>query len=165
MEKEIILAELTKNCSGNNEKLLELMEAYELAKLGYEVQEEQISDIYNRILQTHEFFAKMDAKRVGFSKGDRITDESGMFLLSDKDFEKLMELSSPVLVRANICDENGYYVTDWLKIEIKAKDELVNFIILNIVPSQMRPLFWKSRNSVVFQDKLINILQSSLKAA
>lgn len=165
MEKEMLLSELTKNCNGNNEKLMELMKTYELAKLGGDVQQQQINDIYNRILETHEFFAKTDAKRLGISKGDRITTEEFMFLLSDKDFGKLMELSHPVLVKEKICDEKGYYITNWNTIELNAMNELVDFIILNIVPSQMRPLFWKSRRSVVFEHKLISALQGCTKAA
>lgn len=165
MEKEILLAELTKNCIGNNKKLLELMKAYELAKLGGEVQEQQIKDIYNKILETNEFFAKMDAKRIGISKGDRITDESRMFLLSDKDFGRLMELSSPILVSQQICDKNGYYVTNWFKIECNSRRELVDFIIAELVPAPMRAKFTEGRYSVLFENKLIDAFKPFAKNA
>lgn len=167
MEKEMLLAELTKNCKKNNQKLMELMKSYELAKLGNEVQEQQIEDIYNRVLSENVFLAEKEISRgeVIIRKGDRITSDKYSFLLSDEDFDKFQKLSLPYLVSEKITDESSRYITNWHTIELQAMNDLVEFIILNIVPASMRDKFWEARHSVVFEHKLIDALQSCVKAA
>ena len=163
MEKEILLAELMKNCNGKKEKLMELMETLELAELGREVQNQQEKDIYNRVLSENEFFANDNFARAGVNVGDRITDESFMFMLSDKDFSKVSKLAHPLFVEQKICDEKGYYITNWSSIVVKAKNELVKFLIDEVVPKSFKELFMSNINSVVFQDKLINAFKNSIK--
>lgn len=162
--KKQMCAELESNCTENNERLLELMKTYELAKLGNEVQRQAFNDIYNEVLAKNEFYCnKGDFERVGVKKGDRITDEGNMWTLDDEDFNKVMALALPLQVERGLTDEKGYYITNWLTIEIGAKNELVNFIIDNILPKSLREGFEKARTSIVYQDKLLDIIYKQFK--
>ena len=157
-------AELESNCTEKKERLLELMKTYELAKLGNEVQRQAFNDIYNEVLAKNEFYCKSDEyERVGVKKGDRITDEKEMWTLDDEDFNKVMELSHPLDVERGLTDDKGYYITNWLTIEIGAKNELVNFIIDNILPESLREGFEKARTNIVYQDKLLDIIYKQFK--
>ena len=157
-------AELESNCTKNNERLLELMMTYELAKLGNEVQRQAFNDIYNEVLAKNEFYCKSgEYERVGVKKGDRITDAKDMWTLEECDFQKVMELSHPLEVERRLTDDKGYYITNWLTIEIGAKNELVNFIIDNILPKSLREGFEKARTSIVYQDKLLDIIYKQFK--
>ena len=49
MEKEIMIAELSANIKEDRNELLDLMQAYDLAKLGRKQQEEASENIYNSI--------------------------------------------------------------------------------------------------------------------
>jgi hypothetical protein len=157
-------AELESNCTKNNERLLELMKTYELAKLGNEVQIQAFNDIHNEVLAKNEFYCKSgEYERVGVKKGDRITDAKGMWTLEECDFNKVMELALPLQVERGLTDDKGYYITNWLTIVIGAKNELVNFIIDNILPKSLREGFEKARTSIVYQDKLLDIIYKQFK--
>lgn len=169
MEKELLLAELTKNCEGKKERLFELMKSYELAELGRDVQRQHFKDIENKVLQENEFFCGRDGltKRCDEqpSFGERITDEKWSFLLSDEDFDRLQKMMQPLSVEAGLTDEKGYYITNWDMIACDARCELVDYIIDEIVPGDFRELFGQNRASIVFQEKLINAFKSSIKPA
>lgn len=157
-------AELERNCTENKERLLELMKTYDLAKLGNEVQRQEFKDIYNEVLAKNEFYCKNgDFERVGVKKGDRITDEKNLWTLDDDDFHKVMELALPLQVEQGLTDDKGYYITNWLTIELDAKRELVDFIIDNILPKSLREGFEKARTSIVYQDKLLDIIYKQFK--
>lgn len=157
-------AELESNCTENKERLLELMKTYDLAKLGHEVQRQEFDDIYNEVLAKNDFYCKSDEyERVGIKKGDRITDEKNLWTLDDDDFHKVMELALPLQVEQGLTDDKGFYITNWLTIEIGAKNELVNFIIDNILPKSLREGFEKARTSIVYQDKLLDIIYKQFK--
>lgn len=160
MEKTILTAELKKNCETNKEKLSELLKVYDLTVLGYQVQEQRCKDVYNKVLSENEFFASRDVARTEIQVGERITDEKFDFLLSDEDFERLVSLARPVFVAEGITDENGYFIEDWVTRKVSARKELVEFIIQNIVPSEMREKFWEVRHNIVQTDKLISIMRS-----
>lgn len=167
MDESKLIEELKENCESNREKLAELLKTYELAVLGYDVQEQRIKDICNQILAEHEFFAaKNIGLRIGVGPGERITDEENSFLMSDEDFKRYNEeLCTSYLCKAGITDENGYYITNWLEIKTDARSDLVDFIIDCLVPTPMRDIFSRNRRNVIVCDKLINILKSSFKAA
>lgn len=166
MEENILLAELTKNCDGKKEKLLELLKAFDLANLGYDIQEQMCKDVHNRVLAEHEFFCDKEFSRdTGIKAGDRITDEEYLFLLSDEDFDRVMELSLPIMVAEKITDDGGYFLEDWGKIRCDARCTLVDFLIGEIVPASFRELFGKSRSNIVFQEKLINAFKNCVKKA
>lgn len=157
-------AELERNCTANKVKLLDLMKCYDLAKLGNEVQRQEFKDIYNEVLAANEFFCKSDEfERIGIKKGDRITDGGNLWTLDEDDFNKVMELALPLQVERGLTDDKGYYITNWLTIEIGAKNELVNFIIDNILPKSLREGFEKARTSIVYQDKLLDIIYKQFK--
>lgn len=162
MEEKILLAELTKNCGEKKAKVLELFEALELAELGYKLQDERCKDIHNRVLAEHEFLCDKEfARDTGFNVGDRITDDEFLFLLSDEDFDRVMKLSRPIEVAEKITDEDGYFLENWGKIRCDARCELVEYIILEIVPEALRPIFWENRINYTFQEKLIKITKDA----
>jgi hypothetical protein len=160
MEEIRLTAELKKNCETNREKLSELMKVYDLAALGYDMQEQRCKDIYNKVLSENEFYAERDCGRCEIKVGERITDEKFDFLLSDEDFERLETLAHPIFVAEGITDEKGYFIENWVTIKISARKDLVEFIIQNIVPFEMRETFWEARQSIVQTDKLISIMRS-----
>lgn len=160
MEKTILTAELKKNCEKNQKKLSELLKVYDLTVLGYQVQEQRCKDVYNKVLSENEFYAKRDCGRCEIKVGDRITDEKFDFLLSDEDFDRLQTLARPIFVAEGITDENGYFIENWVTKKVSARKELVEFIIQNIVPSEMREKFWEARQNITQTDKLISIMRS-----
>jgi len=169
MDEVKLLAELTKNCEGKKERLLELLKAFDLAELGRDVQRQQFKDIEKKVLKENEFFCGRDGltKRCDEqpSFGERITDEKWSFLLSDEDFDRLQKMMQPLYVEAGLTDEKGYYITNWDMIACDARCELVDFIIDEIVPENFRKLFGQNRVSIVFQEKLINAFKNSIKTA
>ena len=165
MEEKILLAELTKNCGEKEEKLMDLLEAIDLAKLGYDLQDQHSKDIHNRVLRENEFFCDKEFSHdTGFKVGDRITDEDYLFLLSDEDFDKVMELSRPICVEEKLTDEKGYFLEDWSGICRKAREELVSFLVYEIIPETLRIHFKSCLWNVVHSDKLINAFKNSLAA-
>lgn len=160
MEKTILTAELKKNCETNREKLSELLKVYDLTVLGYQVQEQRCKDVYNKVLSENEFYASRDIERTEIKVGERITDEKFDFLLSDEDFDRLQTLARPIFVAEGITDENDYFIEDWVTKKVSARKELVEFIIQNIVPSEMRETFWEAKHNIVQMDKLINLMRS-----
>ena len=166
MDEKNLLAELTKNCNGKKEKVLELLKAFDLAELGYDVQDQQCKDVYNRVLSENVFLCAREFSRdTGYKIGDRITDEAFDFLLSDEDFQRLQQMALPYMVEEKITDENFYYLTDWATICMETRNNLVNYLIDEIVPKPLREVFESQRSSIVFQDKLINAFKSCLKPA
>jgi len=160
MEEIRLTAELKKNCETNREKLSKLMKVYDLCILGYDIQEQRCKDVYNKVLSENEFYAKRDCGRCEVKIGERITDEKFDFLLSDEDFDRLNALAIPIFVAEGVTDENGYFVENWVTKKVHARKELVEFIIQNIVPNEMREKFWEVRRNIVQTDKLISIMRS-----
>lgn len=160
MKKTTLTAEFKKNCETNREKLSELLKVYDLTVLGYQVQEQHSNDVYNKVLSENEFYAKRDCGRCEIKIGERITDEKFDSLLSDEDFDRLQALAIPIFVAEGITDENGYFIENWVTKMVSAREELVEFIIQNIVPNVMRVKFWEVRHNIVQTDKLIDIMRS-----
>lgn len=165
MEENVLLAELTKNCEGKKEKLFDLLKAYELACIGYDLQEQRCKDVHNRVLRENEFFCVRDFSRdTGFNVGDRITDDEYLFLLSDEDFDKVMKLARPILVEEKITDENGYFLEDWGGMRGDSWRELVYFIVDEIIPISLRHNFETCKRSIVQGNKLIDAFKKSIAA-
>ncbi len=160
MEKIKNTSELKRNLEVNREKLLELMKAYDLAVLGYQVQEQRCNDIYDKVLSEHEFYASIDFARAGINIGDRITEEKFDFLLSDEDFDRLTTLAAPIFLEECITDENGYFMEDWVSTKVSTMNALADFIIDDILPTDMREEFKQVRRHVVYEEKLINLMRS-----
>lgn len=150
------------NCETNAQQLNKLFKTFDLAKLGYEMEKAHINDLYNEVLKEHTFYASKDCERLGKKAGERIEDEQDAFLMSKSDFEKFLALTTPKLAEAGITDSKGYYITNWLTIKVEAKKELVDFIIDNIVPKELREQFEGARRNVVYQDKLLDIIRPTL---
>ena len=166
MEEKILLAELTKNCEEKRKKMMELLETFDLACLGYDLQDQHSKDIHNRVLRENEFFCDKEFSRdTGFKIGDRITDEEYLFLLSDEDFDKVMKLAHPICVEEKLTDENGYFLENWSEICRKAREELVSFLVYEIIPESLRHNFSSCLWNIIKSDKLIDAFRNSLKAA
>ncbi len=159
------IAELETNCKTNIDQLRELFKAYELAKIGCEMQEQQIKDIENTVLNDNYFYANEGCERANINAGERITDETFSFLLSDGDFDKFQEMKLPLLAKEGITNEKGYYITNWLTIKGDAYRFLVNYIIDNIIPEEFRAAFERARLNITYTDKLINIIRPIVIAA
>ena len=155
MEQEKMLSELIQNRCKNVDKLRELLEAYDLADIGDKMQGQRVREIYNRVLRENEFLAVRDSLCSNIKIGDRITDEKQDFLMSEEDFERMLDLAQPILFAEKITDEKGYYINDWASKRNKTWVELVNFIIQKILPSPFSETFWENRFNVPKMDKLI----------
>jgi len=166
MEKNFLLAELKKNCGEKKEKLINLLETFDLAELGRKIDDEREKEISNRVLAENEFFCCKEYSRdTGFKAGERITDEEFTFLLSESDFQKYLELRRPLLVAEKLCDENGYYLVNWGRITCDARNELASFIIEEIVPKSLAGIFRKNSWNIVMQEKLIKITKQAFGIA
>ena len=169
MEEKILLAELTKNCGEKKEKLMDLLKAFDLAELGSEMQRQQFKDIENKVLKENVFLCGRPEMKVRCDDqpifGERITDEKWSFLLSDDDFDRLQSLMLPLYVEANLTDEKGYYVTNWDMIACKARNELVSFIVEEIIPKGIAEIFRRNIHSIVMQEKLIKITKEAFGVA
>jgi len=157
-----MLKELTANMNEHGQKCIELLMAYELACLGYDLQWQRSKDAMTRVLQEHEFYADMDCDRCGVKAGDRVMDEDTAWLLSKEDFERVQELQHPILVAEGITDENGYYIEKWADIRCDARRELVDALI-ETLPAALRPVFDRNKWNVVQMDKLIKLFKNNLK--
>lgn len=153
-----LTAELLENCEANLSPLKNAMKVYELAQLGYDLQEQRSKEIYTKILSENEFFAFEDCHELGIRKGDRIIDDKYDYLLSEEDFQKLLKLARPLHVEYGITNKDGIYLVNYSKIKVEAMNSLVDFIIQNILPQPMRQEFWPVRRNVVREKQLISII-------
>lgn len=160
-----LLQELKINCKGKQKRVVELLQVFDLANLGYDMQESMIADVYNRVLKENVFLCTREVKRFRSKIGKRITDEKDMFLLSDEDFEKVLQLAEPIMVAEHITDENGYFINNWTKKRSNARKELVEYLLTEIVPVSMREKLSACRWNIVYSDKLINAFRSSISPA
>jgi hypothetical protein len=155
--------ELKANCEQHREKLMNLKKEYELAKLGLEMYEQQEKEIDNKVLAENVFTAEMDVPDMNIKKGDRITCEEETFLMSDADFQRYQELTTKGTAAAGLTTEDGYYITNWHIISVKAKQALINFLLDYIVPAPMRGQMEGCRTRVVYQDKLLAAFDKCIK--
>ena len=166
METKEMTAEFTANVKANIQQLAELFKAYDLAILGYKMQNEREKECYNEALAATPFYAAKgcERSRLQVKAGERITREFCTFLLSKEDLDRLYELTAPILEREGIANAEGNYVTDWLDIIGDARRALVNFIIDTILPDGMREQFSAVRLNIVKTDKLLDIVRPIVAA-
>lgn len=112
METKEMTAAFTANVKSNTQQLADLFKAYDLAKLGYKMQEEREKECYNEVLASTPFYTAEDSKRCGIKAGERVTKEFYTFLLSKEDFNRLLNLTTPILEREGIINAEENYVTD-----------------------------------------------------
>lgn len=145
---------------------MELYKQYELAKLGHDMDQQRERDIYNSVLASNVFVASENCEGRGITikKGDRITDDLYSFLLSESDFKRYLNLAQDIFVKEGITTTDGTIIVNWSMIEVKAKRELVSYLINSCVPAVFRPQFDQNKHSVVFQDKLIAAFKKSIHA-
>lgn len=166
METKEMTAVFTANVKANIQQLADLFKAYDLAELGYKMQEEQSKQCYTEALQAGDYRAAegYNMRGVNINEGDLVTDEKYSWLLSDVDFGRLQTAALRLLVRDGVTDERGYYITDWLGIKGDARRALVNFIIDTILPDGMREQFSAVRLNIVQTDKLLDIVRPIVAA-
>lgn len=164
METKEMTAEFTANAKANIGRLAELFKCYDAAKSHYNAQRQREKECYDKALNMAEFCASEDCERASIKKGDRITDQNYIFLLSKADFNRLLELAAPILRRAGITDGRGYYITNWLMFQGDARRELVNFIIDELLPEPMKSQFDAVRFNIVQTDKLLDIVRPIVAA-
>lgn len=165
MEEQRLLSVLKENCKANEKTLIEMMKVLDLTILGDEIQEQQFKDIYNRVLSENTFVCAKEFKReTGFKVGDRILDESMMFLLSEEDFDKVGELALPYFVEEKLTDESGRYITNWSMKVVEEKNNVFAFICKKILPKELGDFFYERRWNIVVQDKVINATRKSIVA-
>lgn len=134
-----------------------LFKNYETTTLGYDLYEVRINDIYNEVLKKEAFFAAEYYPAKGVKKGDRITDETFTFLLSDEDFDHLQELVTKRLQEEGMCNEQGCDIVPWVTLRNDARNALLDFIIAHIVPANTREVFAKNRSNYTVMEKLISL--------
>lgn len=159
------MAEFADNVKANFTQLQELFKAYDLAKLGYDMQEQECKDAHNRVLAANEFFAAEDCPRAGIKAGDRVTDEMGSFCLSEDDWERYMKLCTAETFKAGITDENSYFIEDWTTIRGNARRALVAFIIDILLPQELYIVFKPLELNIVQTDKLLSIIRPMVSKA
>ena len=168
MEKEIVatelIAELGVNIKKHQGRLLELFDFYDLAVLGRDMADVHENMLRNKILDENEFFVGRDCSRCGLKIGDRITEETYTFLMSEEDFDRYQNISIRYFVEEGITDKDGRYLTDWVSIKVNAMNALADYIIDNILPAEMRSGFDMWRRNVVKEEKLIDITRKAIKA-
>jgi len=165
MEEQRLLSVLKENCKANEKTLIEMMKVLDLTILGDEIQEQQFKDIYNRVLSENTFVCAREFKReTGFKVGDRILDESMMFLLSEEDFDKVGKLALPYFVEEKLTDESGRYITNWSMKVVEEKNNVFAFICKKILPKELGDFFYERRWNIVVQDKVINATRKSIVA-
>ena len=164
MEIKELTAVFTANVKSNIQQLVELFKAYDLAELGYKMQEERGKECYNEALTATPFYAAKSYDRCEIKVGERVTREFYAFLLSKEDFNRLLDLTAPILEREGITNAEGKYITDWLGIKGDARRALVNFIIDTILPDGIREQFSAVRLNIVQTDKLLDIVRPIVAA-
>ena len=164
MEIKELTAVFTANVKSNIQQLAELFKAYDLAELGYKMQEERKKECYNEALTATPFYAAKSYDRCEIKVGERVTREFYVFLLSKEDFNRLLDLTAPILEREGITNAEGKYITDWLGIKGDARRALVNFIIDTILPDGIREQFSAVRLNIVQTDKLLDIVRPIVAA-
>ena len=165
MEKEIVAtAELGLNIKKHQGRLLELLDFYDLAVLGRDMADVHENMLRNKILDENEFFVGRDCSRCGLKIGDRITEETYTFLMSEEEFDRYQNISIRYFAEEGITDEDGRYLTDWVSIKVNAMNALADYIIDNILPAEMRSEFDMWRRNVVKEEKLIDITRKAIKA-
>lgn len=164
MEIKELTAVFTANVKSSIQQLAELFKAYDLAELGYKMQEERKKECYNEALNATPFYAAKSYDRCEIKVGERVTREFYAFLLSKEDFNRLLDLTAPILEREGITNAEGKYITDWLGIKGDARRALVNFIIDTILPDGIREQFSAVRLNIVQTDKLLDIVRPIVAA-
>ena len=154
---------LQNNCNpANLSKLSDHFKAWELAKIGEEMHDAICDECIDKVLANNEFFASEDYTRVGIKKGGRVLSHSDLFALSREDFDKVMQLSVPLWVAAGETDEEGNSVIPWVTMVCDSWRALVDFIIEQIIPAKLRPVFLENRRNVTQMNKLIEITRAAL---
>lgn len=161
MEKEM-LAQLTNNIVGKKDKLAELFTLYDLNKLGYEVQESQCNDVRDKILKDNEFFVSRilgggSVRELPLKIGDRILNHNDDWLMSDEDFDRYQKICVAEMCKAGLTNEKGFYTEDWLQRKLDSWNELVDYIINEILPDGIRKIFKDHRYSVMRMNQLVDI--------
>lgn len=155
-----LMSQFADNCNNNREQLAHLFTLYDMAKLGYDMQEQRCKECNTEVLTANVFYASKDCPRCNVKAGDRVTNEIFTFLFSEDDFNRYLELTTPIYEREGITDVHGEYITDWLTIKGDARRELVAFILNKIMPEEMRQEFEQAQMNITHEYKIIDTIRT-----
>lgn len=154
------------NIRKNYKQLADLLATYDLAKLGYEMEEQQSTDAFNQALKESVYKASSDCPRADIKKGDRITDELYSFLLNEKDFDAANKRHAEILHALGVCDEEGTLYHSMLQEKGTARRELINFYVANIMPPvygrQFQNAIKENTLNIVQEEKLLDIIRRTV---
>lgn len=167
MTKKEIQA-FTESVNANRLELTLRFMQLDLCTEAHNEQEKKFDETYNRVLSEHEFYennADYEPRREGDpKKGERITDQNWLFVLSREDFQRVLDLAAPIQRAEGLINENGEYVENWLVRMLDAKRELNEFFIKKIIPESLRQIFWDNRQRVVVMEKMRDIARKMVEA-
>ena len=165
MTKEELKA-FTESVNANRLELAAKFMYLDLCTEAYHEQEKQFNAIYERVLQAGDYRVgrpDYEPRRAEDPKpGDRITTEEWMFLLSDEDFKRVMDIAGHIFIDEGLTDDQGRYTTNWMQLMIEAERDVNEFFIKKIVPPQLQGIFWDNRRRVVVMEKMRNIARQMI---
>lgn len=165
MTKEELKA-FTESVNAHRLELAEKFLYLDLCTEAYNEQEKRFNEIYTRVLQAGDYRVgrpDYEPKRAEDPKpGDRITTEDWMFLLSDEDFKRVMDIAGNIFIEEGLTDEQGRYKTNWLMLKLEAERDVNEFFIRKIVPEQLQWIFWDNRWRVVVMEKMRKIARQMI---
>ena len=164
MDKGIMIVELSANIEKNRNELLDLMQTYDLAKIGLDRQNERENAVYDRVFRNHEFFACRDSDYFGKKEGERLENHEQRRLLSKQDFQRFLAIANEYSFNEGLTDESGHYVEPWIEAKCEARRNLFEFILHRILPSSMFKTFCDCTLNVLAMDKLIDIIRKAVRA-
>lgn len=162
MDKEILKAELSANIEANKDRLLELMKAYDLACVGYDTQEATRKDVERSILSENVFLSEHVSEKYGLKKGDRITGDKPAVFMSSEDYRRFYKIRLERLYQLGLTDKEGRYKVKWSELIYKAREELVNFILDYILPSELSETLRGVKESAALKTCLISVFKNNL---
>lgn len=165
MTKEELKA-FTESVNANRLELAEKFLYLDLCTEAYQEQEKRFDEIYTRVLRAGDYRVGLpdyEPRRAEDPKpGDRITTEEWMFLLSDEDFKRVMDIAGSIFIEEGLTDEQGRYTTNWMQLMIEAERDVNEFFIRKIVPVGLQDIFWENRRRVVVMEKIRKIARQMI---
>lgn len=165
MTKEELKA-FTESVNANRLELAVRFAYLDLCTEAYHEQEKQFNAIYERVLQAGDYrVGRPDYEPIRAEDpkpGDRITTEDWMFLLSDEDFKRVMDIAGHIFIEEGLTDDQGRYTTNWMQLMIEAERDVNEFIIRKIVPVGLQDIFWDNRRRVVVMEKMRKIARQMI---
>ena len=168
MEKKKLLEELEKKINCRKKEIAELQVLYLLKYAENEAVQEMFHKINNEVLQSGSFYAARRCQRKGMEAdvGDRITDYTKVWMLSDADFDLYQKECAKKYYSEGLTDAQGRYTdeTDTEQQLGKIKDRLIRLSV-EVLPDSFPnkklledAVDFKGRNSYATREKLFELI-------